>query len=201
MTNTIAAVICAAGSSRRMGGGLKKEYRLMPAQTGQLPGNQKTVLAAAVQPFVDCGKINHILVTIPRGDEAAALQAMRQVTGGADRATCAMAFVEGGETRQESVYRALCALSCAALSKAEREAPALSAPDYVLIHDGARPWLSTELIDRVIAAMLAHRAALPVLPLTETPKEIDAAGLSAGICAVRPLPLPKPRRASPSRNS
>jgi 2-C-methyl-D-erythritol 4-phosphate cytidylyltransferase len=45
-------------------------------------------------------------------------------------------------------------------------------PDYVLIHDGARPWVDTGLIERVIEAAMVHKAAVPVMPLVETPKEI-----------------------------
>jgi 2-C-methyl-D-erythritol 4-phosphate cytidylyltransferase/2-C-methyl-D-erythritol 4-phosphate cytidylyltransferase/2-C-methyl-D-erythritol 2,4-cyclodiphosphate synthase len=49
-------------------------------------------------------------------------------------------------------------------------------PAYVLIHDGARPWIDAELINRVISGMIKHKAVLPVMPLIETPKEIDENG-------------------------
>jgi 2-C-methyl-D-erythritol 4-phosphate cytidylyltransferase len=45
-------------------------------------------------------------------------------------------------------------------------------PDYVLIHDGARPWVDTGLIERVIEAAINYKAVVPVMPLVETPKEI-----------------------------
>ncbi|MDR2782457.1 MAG: 2-C-methyl-D-erythritol 4-phosphate cytidylyltransferase, partial [Treponema sp.] len=49
-------------------------------------------------------------------------------------------------------------------------------PDYVLIHDGARPWIDADLIERTIDAVLTHKAVVPVLPLVETPKEVDNNG-------------------------
>jgi 2-C-methyl-D-erythritol 4-phosphate cytidylyltransferase len=70
-------------------------------------------------------------------------------------------FVSGGATRQTSVFNALSFLA------------SQCAPDLVLIHDGARPWVSPDLIRRVIAGVEKYRAVVPLLPLTETPKEVD----------------------------
>jgi 2-C-methyl-D-erythritol 4-phosphate cytidylyltransferase/2-C-methyl-D-erythritol 2,4-cyclodiphosphate synthase len=62
----------------------------------------------------------------------------------------------GGATRQESVRRGL-------------EALADAAPDFVLIHDAARPLVSPRLIDGVIAALEAGAdAAVPLLPVADT---------------------------------
>jgi 2-C-methyl-D-erythritol 4-phosphate cytidylyltransferase / 2-C-methyl-D-erythritol 2,4-cyclodiphosphate synthase len=66
-----------------------------------------------------------------------------------------MLFVQGGETRQESVRNGL-------------EALAAHAPRGVLIHDGARPFVSAALIDRVIAALNRADAVAPMLPVTDT---------------------------------
>jgi 2-C-methyl-D-erythritol 4-phosphate cytidylyltransferase/2-C-methyl-D-erythritol 2,4-cyclodiphosphate synthase len=67
----------------------------------------------------------------------------------------------GGLTRQESVRLGLEAL--------ERDAP-----DYVLIHDAARPLVSRTLIDGVIAALDAGaEAAVPLLPVADTLRKFD----------------------------
>jgi 2-C-methyl-D-erythritol 4-phosphate cytidylyltransferase/2-C-methyl-D-erythritol 2,4-cyclodiphosphate synthase len=50
-------------------------------------------------------------------------------------------------------------------------------PAYVLIHDGARPWIKRELIEKIIEGAIKYGAAIPALPLVETPKEL---GRSAG---------------------
>jgi 2-C-methyl-D-erythritol 4-phosphate cytidylyltransferase len=75
----------------------------------------------------------------------------------------ALHFVDGGTTRQASVFNALSMITTWQNKQ----------PDYVLIHDGARPWVSVSLIKRIIAELKKHQAVIPLLPLTETPKEID----------------------------
>jgi 2-C-methyl-D-erythritol 4-phosphate cytidylyltransferase/2-C-methyl-D-erythritol 4-phosphate cytidylyltransferase/2-C-methyl-D-erythritol 2,4-cyclodiphosphate synthase len=72
-------------------------------------------------------------------------------------------FVPGGPTRRASVHHALSLLEA-------------YKPGCVLIHDGARPWIDTGLIERIIDGAITHGAAIPLLPLTETPKEIDGEG-------------------------
>ena len=67
--------------------------------------------------------------------------------------------VAGGDTRRESVTRGLAALS-------GRHAT-------VLVHDGARPFATPGLIDRVLSAV-GEFAAIPGLPLTDTVKMVDA---------------------------
>jgi 2-C-methyl-D-erythritol 4-phosphate cytidylyltransferase/2-C-methyl-D-erythritol 2,4-cyclodiphosphate synthase len=71
-----------------------------------------------------------------------------------------MAPVPGGATRQASVRAGLDALRGAA-------------PELVLIHDAARPFLSSDLITRAIAAAKAHGAAVPAVAITDTVKKVD----------------------------
>ena len=47
-------------------------------------------------------------------------------------------------------------------------------PDFVLVHDSARPFATLALVDRAIAAVKASGAAIPALPVTDTVKEVDA---------------------------
>lgn len=74
--------------------------------------------------------------------------------------------VEGGETRQDSVRNGLEALEA-------------GAPDRVLIHDGARPFVSAALIDRVIAALNDADAVAPVLAVTDTLRHKRESGFIA----------------------
>jgi 2-C-methyl-D-erythritol 4-phosphate cytidylyltransferase/2-C-methyl-D-erythritol 4-phosphate cytidylyltransferase/2-C-methyl-D-erythritol 2,4-cyclodiphosphate synthase len=152
----IAAIITAAGFSRRMGG-LKKEYRpLAPEQSGP-DGKPLSVLGAAVLAFAASPRISRIIVTVPPDGEAAARACLPAA------ARPPIRLVRGGPTRRSSVHEAL--VSLAELN-----------PAYVLIHDGARPWVDGDLIERIIGAVLRHGAAIPLVPLTETPKETDGAG-------------------------
>jgi len=68
-------------------------------------------------------------------------------------------IVRGGERRQDSVWQGFRLLSA-------------EAPEVVLVHDGARPLVSAALIGRVIEAARADGAAVPVLPLEDTVKEV-----------------------------
>lgn len=65
--------------------------------------------------------------------------------------------IAGGLTRAESVLRGLRHLSLQP-----------DKPDYVLIHDGARPCLTTDLVDRVIDALYNHPCVVPAIALTDT---------------------------------
>jgi 2-C-methyl-D-erythritol 4-phosphate cytidylyltransferase len=152
---SIAAVICAAGSSSRMGG-VKKEYLPLPGASDSL-----TVLGAAVSAFTAVPEIRIIVIVLPNepetGETAARNALSPEIFAGTGPT---VRFVTGGSTRRASVFNALRAL-------------AADAPSYVLIHDGARPWVSPALIERVIKGVKQYRAVIPLLPLTETPKETD----------------------------
>lgn len=65
-------------------------------------------------------------------------------------------FVSGGETRGHSVFNGLMAVS----------------EDYVLIHDGARPYLTNACLQRVVDKCSLHKAIIPVLPVKDTVKQI-----------------------------
>jgi 2-C-methyl-D-erythritol 4-phosphate cytidylyltransferase/2-C-methyl-D-erythritol 2,4-cyclodiphosphate synthase len=75
--------------------------------------------------------------------------------------------VLGGATRQASVRAGLEALDG-------------RAPDIVLVHDAARPFCSTSLVSRAIAACSETGAAIPALEVTDTIKRVDADGRVAG---------------------
>jgi 2-C-methyl-D-erythritol 4-phosphate cytidylyltransferase/2-C-methyl-D-erythritol 2,4-cyclodiphosphate synthase len=82
--------------------------------------------------------------------------------------------VAGGATRQASVRAGLEALNAAA-------------PDIVLVHDAARPFCSTELVSRAIAACGQTGAAVPALEVTDTIKRVDADGYVDGTVDRAPL--------------
>lgn len=69
--------------------------------------------------------------------------------------------VEGGKTRQESVRKGLEAINC----------------DYVLIHDGARPMISPEIIKKLMVDAVEKRAISVMTKTVDTIKEVDEYGL------------------------
>ncbi len=88
-----------------------------------------------------------VVVVIPAGADAIARDALNGIPG--------LRFVTGGATRQESVRLGLEALTGAA-------------PDFVLIHDAARPVLPQAVIDRLLEALQQRKGAIPVLPVVDS---------------------------------
>jgi len=149
MQVSIAAILCAAGVSTRMGG-VKKEY---------LPLRKKllTVLGAALNAFASSPRIGLIAIVVPPDaeEEARTYLPAKLLAEAQGR----ILFVPGGRTRRASVHNALLRLEP-------------YQPSHVLIHDGARPWIKPELIERVIDIAIKCEAVIPALPLLETPKEL-----------------------------
>lgn len=156
MTNSkIAIIITAAGSSTRIGGNIKKEY---------LPFQKGTVLSASVQTFLSACKnnftITDFIITCPAGGFSECKKSLSSIGSDLDL----ISIVEGSSTRQKSVYNALCAI---------KNSPT---PDLVLIHDGARPFVSKKIILDSISAAQEFGASVPGLTPTDTQKQIDEEG-------------------------
>jgi 2-C-methyl-D-erythritol 4-phosphate cytidylyltransferase/2-C-methyl-D-erythritol 4-phosphate cytidylyltransferase/2-C-methyl-D-erythritol 2,4-cyclodiphosphate synthase len=143
--------------------GEKKEYRpLGPGLSG--PGGEAvTVLGASVLAFAASPRIGVIVITVPE-DPASGEAAARASLPASVFKSAAIRFVTGGPTRRASVHKALAFL-------------ASWNPAYALIHDGARPWIDGGLIEALIDAVMRNKAVIPLLPLTETPKELNREGL------------------------
>jgi 2-C-methyl-D-erythritol 2,4-cyclodiphosphate synthase/2-C-methyl-D-erythritol 4-phosphate cytidylyltransferase len=90
-----------------------------------------------------------------------------------------VAVVAGGERRHESVAAGVAAL---AASRTDLQASDAPVPDpVVLVHDAARPLASPRLIREVAAATARFGAAIPVLPVNETLKRLDAGRIGATV--------------------
>lgn len=104
-----------------------------------------------------------VVVAAPANDVAAVQRLLGRQVLGTD-----VWVVPGGDTRQRSVAAALTAL------------PAHI--DTVLVHDAARPLVPVELVTRVVAALRdGAAAAIPVLPVPDTLKEIESVGASGRV--------------------
>ncbi len=150
MTGTVAAVVVAAGRGERAGGDVPKQYRDIAGEP---------MIRPTLRAFLDHAQIDLVQPVIHSGDEGI----YRAATAGLQKLS---APVAGGATRQGSVRAGL-------------EALASSAPDLVLIHDAARPFVTGALIDRAIAAGKAAGAAVPGIVIADTVKAIDAAAMVA----------------------
>lgn len=114
---------------------------------GGIPVLQRTLLAFDRAPSV--GK----LIVVTRPDRLEDVRAMFA------KLTLPAVAVLGGDDRQTSVRNGL------------QETGDF---EYVAVHDGARPFVSVELIERTIAAARAYGAAVPALPVTDTVKRIES---------------------------
>jgi 2-C-methyl-D-erythritol 4-phosphate cytidylyltransferase / 2-C-methyl-D-erythritol 2,4-cyclodiphosphate synthase len=141
-----AAILVAAGRGLRAGVGGPKQYRTIGG---------KTVILRAMEPFCTHPHVFAVQPVLNPDDTALFNEAARGLRHQPPTA--------GGATRQASVHAGL-------------EALAAQKPDIVLIHDAARPFVSQALISRAIDAASRAGAAIPVIPVTDTVKLIDAGG-------------------------
>ncbi|HKI97543.1 MAG TPA: 2-C-methyl-D-erythritol 4-phosphate cytidylyltransferase [bacterium] len=144
----IAVLIPAAGSGQRVGA---------PTNKLLLPLFGTAVIVHTVRAFQAHPSITSIGV-ITRATDQPGLQ---RCFGAGTARYRLLPWITGGAQRQDSVYNGLAAL-------------AHDPPDWVLVHDGARPCCSTALIERVIAALDAAPGVVPVLPMTDTVRRIAA---------------------------
>jgi 2-C-methyl-D-erythritol 4-phosphate cytidylyltransferase/2-C-methyl-D-erythritol 2,4-cyclodiphosphate synthase len=140
------ALIVAAGRGERAGGGVPKQFRLLAG---------KPVLRWAIEAFRTHPEIDAVQ-TVIHGDDRQRYEDATEGAGLDDP-------IVGGATRADSVRNGLDALG-------------RSPPRRVLIHDGARPLVSSSLISRIINALDNADAAAPLLPVTDTLRRQTAGG-------------------------
>lgn len=143
MKNNVGVVIAAAGNSSRMNG----RNKLLEV-VGGMP-----VIARACSAFEKNYNVSEIVV-VTKPENAATV---RDILDGYDISKL-KDVVFGSATRAESVKNGV-----AALSKC----------DYVAVHDGARPFVSKELMDRCFETAFERGSAVPVLSSTDTLKKVE----------------------------
>ena len=140
------AVVLSAGSSERMG----RDKMLI--DLGGVP-----VLARSLAAFQNCPEVDEIIV-VTRGsmlEETAQLCRRHGMTK-------VKKIVIGGKTRTESAL--------AGVSEVSRCA------DFIAVHDGARPFVTVELVERTLDAARKFRAAAPAVKSVDTLKKVDENG-------------------------
>ena len=139
-----AAVVVAAGGTGRRMGGVRKQY-------AELLG--EPILLHSIRPFLAHSSIVSAVVALPPDDAA---DPPSWLTGLDERVT----VVAGGAERGESVHRGLQAVP--------------DSVDVVLVHDAARPLVTTEVIDRALREAATGVGAVVGVPVTDTLKQVDA---------------------------
>ena len=138
--STINVVVAAGGSSLRYG----KENKLLE------PCRSTCVLVEAIKPFLAFREIKRVIIAIDTDSSDEFLDALERAGLDDDRR---IVLTRGGATRTRTVKYGLEALDddC----------------DLVLIHDGARPYVTESLIKRVVKGAEKYGACVPVLPLVD----------------------------------
>lgn len=140
-TNKFSVIITAGGTSSRFGLSNKLLEKL----------NDKSVLEETVSKFIDFDNISEIIIP---ANISIILQLKNMFT--ADK----IKIIEGGKTRQESVYNSLKYVK----------------NSYVIIHDGARPLIDKDIISKVMVSVVKNNAVSVMVKTTDTIKEIDTDG-------------------------
>lgn len=111
----------------------------------QLQG--ETVYEKTVNVFLNDKRCEEIIIVCKKEEQAHFKKLLNRKS---------MKFVEGGKERQDSVYAGLMHVTS----------------DYVMIHDGARPFVKKELLDRLVEGMQKHQAVLAMVPCKDTIKRV-----------------------------
>lgn len=145
-----ASLIVAAGRGQRMEGAVPKQYRRL---------GSSHVLRHTVTQFTRNPKVDLVQVVIHHDDRDLYADAVGDLD--------LLKPVIGGSERQESVWLGL-------------EALAAHGPDYVLIHDGVRPFVDQTTIDNVLDGLARAVAVVPAIQVADTIKRVGPNGTIAG---------------------
>lgn len=140
------AIIAAAGMGARMASDRPKQFL-------HLAGTP--IIFHTLQPFEECDSIQEVIVVLP-AEESAAFLALAGKRGLRKLSR----VVPGGTTRADSVKRGLLAIRSATAG-------------IVAVHDGVRPFVTVEEIERVVTAAESDGAAILVAPATDTIKQVN----------------------------
>lgn len=139
-----AAVVLSAGTGSRMKSDIPKQYMDL---------NGKPVIYYSLKAFEDNGFSSIVLVCGKDDVEYCQKEIVEKYNLKAVKAV-----VPGGKERYHSVYEGL---------------KAVEGADYVFIHDGARPMINQDIINRLKEAVVAEEAAVAGMPVKDTIKIVD----------------------------
>ncbi|MDO4203273.1 MAG: 2-C-methyl-D-erythritol 4-phosphate cytidylyltransferase [Selenomonadaceae bacterium] len=144
----ISVIIPAAGQGKRFGAGKNKAFVLLAG---------KTILERTAAAFSDIPEVGETVIVVAPDE----VEDIREQTKAYPKADT-IKVVAGGTERQYSIENALKAVD----EKSE----------IILVHDGARPMVSREVILRVIEAVRENSAVIAAVPVKDTIKSANAEG-------------------------
>lgn len=141
------AIVLAAGSGKRMNSKVHKQYLII---------QDRPVLYYSLKAFEDSA-VDEIVLVVGKGEEKFCRKEIVDKYG----ISKVKAIVEGGKERYHSVFEGLKQTSDA---------------DYVLIHDGARPFVNQDIIRRCMQEVQKYQACIVGMPVKDTIKIADEEG-------------------------
>jgi 2-C-methyl-D-erythritol 4-phosphate cytidylyltransferase len=145
----VTAIILAGGKGKRMGSKISKQY---------IELKEKPILYYTLTKFINCKDIDEIVLVLPKEEiDYCTKNILLKYSLKVDK------IVEGGKERQDSVYNAL---------------EEIKDSDIVLIHDGARPFVSNRIIEDGIRFAKLYGGAAPGVTPKDTIKVKDNFGFS-----------------------
>lgn len=155
------AIVLAAGSGRRMNSDVAKQY---------LPLGDKPLIWHALHVIEKSAVIDDCILVAGQEDIVSGY-VEKEIVAKYDLHKIS-SIIPGGAQRYDSVYNALRAI-------AETRTDTVNEDGYVFIHDGARPFLTEEILERCLAEVERTGACVAGMPVKDTIKFADEAGFAA----------------------
>lgn len=157
------AIVLAAGSGRRMKSEVAKQY---------MPLGGKPLIWYALHAIEESSVIDDCVLVACQEDILSGYVREEIVERyGLHKVEC---IVPGGAERYDSVYHALRALAEKETAAAEEDCKTAGKDGYVFIHDGARPFLTEEILERCLTEVERTGACVAGMPVKDTIKIVDA---------------------------
>ncbi|MFQ5450036.1 MAG: 2-C-methyl-D-erythritol 4-phosphate cytidylyltransferase [Nitrospinaceae bacterium] len=143
----VSVIIPAAGLGTRMGGPVPKQFLSLKG---------KPILHHTIEAFETCRAVDSITLVVARKD----LPEVEKET--VKKYPIIQRAVAGGEKRQDSVYNGFLALD--------------ADTGTVLVHDGVRPFVTSDLIRKTVEGARRFGAAITAIPINDTIKQVNSRG-------------------------
>lgn len=140
----ISVIITAGGSSSRFEGENKLLYKI----------GEKTVIETCLEKFINLNFVDEIVISA----NFSIIPELNKLFSNVSK----IKIIEGGSSRQKSVFNAL---------------KVCSNPEYVIIHDGARPFISEKIIYDCLEKSKIHGASIVAVKTVDTIKIVDKNGM------------------------
>lgn len=144
----ITALILSGGTGTRLGSDIPKQY---------IKVNDRPVISYCLETIINCRKIDAVRIVAAEAWRDYIVEWLERY----DVDKKFSGFSNPGENRQLSIFNGICDIRKCSLEDCSYD-------NYVLVHDAARPLLTSELLERCLDGAVGHDGAMPVLPMKDT---------------------------------